>query len=295
MRTTRLIACLTAVLAASPAFAVTAGARPAPAELRVTGVAGSSYWVDVVGGVQLANADSYSTSKGSWSGIGLVKPSRHGDAQVFVALDLPQSVRCAGGSCPWTVPPPDLTSDAEGALTAGRYRLVLLGERGRSVSVALRPLNGRLRLVGRAPAVPVTAAIHSGTAVAAHQVQLHAFDSMPGGHGFAVAWSVQYESAEPAGALQSSGCVTDGPTDTTASSVGGVAACGDLQGFDFMGPTSAGLTSVDGSPGYAPVNASAIGIYGPQDSTPIGVGWDAAVVAPTAYLGDVFVGFAVPF
>jgi len=222
MRSIRPLAVLAAALVAAPALVVSAGARPAPQTLRVTGLAGSSYWVDVAPGTQLANADSYSTSRGTWSGIGLVKPSRGADPQVFVALDLPQSVRCAGSSCPWVVPPPDLTSDSDGRLAAGRYRLVLLGERGKSVAVALRPLNGRIRIVGRAGAVPVTAAVHSGTAVAAHQVQLHAFDSMPGGRGFGVAWSVQYESAEPAGALQSSGCATDGPTNTVVSSIGGV-------------------------------------------------------------------------
>jgi len=295
MRSIRPLVFLSAALVAAPALVVSASARPAPPTLRVTGLAGTSYWVDVAAGTQLANAASYSTSRGTWSGIGLVKPSRDADPQVFVALDLPQSVRCPGSSCAWIAPAADLTSDPDGRLAPGRYRLVLLGERGKSVSVALRPDFGRIRLVGRAGAVPVTAAIHSGTAVAAHQVQLHAFDSMPGGHGFAVAWSVQYESADPAGALQSSGCVTDGPNDTAVSSIGGVAACGDLNGFDFMGPTSAGLTSVNGTPGYAPVNSSAMGMYGPQDSTPIGVGWDAAVVAPTAYLGNVFVGFAVPF
>jgi len=295
MRSIRSLVALTAALAAAPALVVSAGARPTAPTLRVTGLVGSSYWVDVAAGTQLANADSYSTSRGTWSGIGLVKPTRGTDAQVFVALDLPESLRCPGSTCAWIAPSADLTSDPDGRLAAGRYRLVLLGERGKSVTVALRPMSGRIRMVRRAASVPVTGANHSGTAVASHQLQLHAFDSMPGGHGFAVAWSVQYESAEPAGALQSSGCITDGPNDTAVSSAGGVAACGDLKGFDFMGPTSAGVTSVDGTPGYAPVNSSAMGTYGPQDDMRIGVGWDAAVVAPTAYLGDVFVGFAVPF
>lgn len=286
---------LAAVLVIASPLAVSASARTAPPVLRVTGVAGSSYWVDVAAGTQLANADSYSTSRGTWSGIGLVQPSRGRNPQVFVALDLPQSVRCAGGTCPWTVPPPDMTSDPDGNLAAGRYRLVLLGERGTSVAVTLRPLAGRIRMIGRASAVAVTAAQHSGTAVAAHQLQLHAFDSMPGGHGFGVAWSVQYESAQPAGALESSGCATDGPTDTVVASIGGVGPCGDFQGFDFMGPTTVGVTSIDGTPGYAPVNATAMGIYGPQDNTRAGVGWDSAVVAPSAYLGDIFVGFALPF
>lgn len=300
MRSKQRISCVAAALVVAPALVTpalvtSASARPASPVLRVTGTAGSSYWVTVGAGTELANAASYSTSPGAWSGIALVKPSHGADAQVFVALDLPQSVRCGGNTCPWTVPPPDLTSDPDGRLAAGRYRLVLLGDRGKSVSVALQPLAGRVRLAGRAPAVPLTAALHHGTAAAGNEVRLHTFDWMPGGHGFAVAWSMQFHSAQPAGLLQTAACVSDGPVDTTVASVGGVAPCADFSGFDFVGNADAGPISPDGLPGYAPVDAAAVGVYGPQDTTPIGAGWDSGVVAPAAHLGDVFVGFAVPF
>ena len=104
-------------------------------------------------------------------------------------------------------------------------------------------------------------------------------------------WSVQYLDVQPAGAFQTQGCATDGLNDTVVSTLGGVAGCGPL---GLAGPTGAGPTSIGGTPGYAPVNAAAIGEWGPQDSSPMGVGWDASTVGTTSYLGDVFVGFALP-
>ena len=288
----RALGCFSVALLTSAGFAMPVAARSAPPTLRVAGPAGSSYWVEVSAGTQLANAGDYSTSPHSWSGLGLVRPAGSaGPAQVFVSLDLPQSVRCAGSTCPWFAPPPDLTSDSDGRLAPGRYRLVLLGARGTPVSVALQPLSGRVRLVSRAPAAPVIAALRQGTGPAGHEAVLHTFDSMPGGKGFAVMWSVQYLDVQPAGAFQTQGCATDGLNDTVVSTLGGLAGCGPL---GFAGSGGAGPTTIDGTPGYAPVNAAAIGEWGPQDAAPMGVGWDASIVGTTSYLGDVFVGFAVP-
>jgi hypothetical protein len=116
----RALGCLAVALLTSAGFAMPVAARSAPPTLRVAGPAGSSYWVEVSAGTQLANAGDYSTSPHSWSGLGLVRPAGSaGPAQVFVSLDLPQSVRCAGSTCPWLAPPPDLTSD--GRLAPGRY------------------------------------------------------------------------------------------------------------------------------------------------------------------------------
>jgi hypothetical protein len=292
MRTTRLLGSVAVMLVAASAVIDPVEARTAPPTLRVAGVAGSSYWVDVSPGTQLANAGDYSRSPHTWSGIGLVRPAGSaGAAQVFVSLDLPQSVRCAGATCPWLAPPPDLTSDTDGRLAPGRYRLVLLGARGTPVVVALQPLSGRVRLVSRAPAVPVTASQREGTRPAGHEAVLHTFDEMPGGNGFAVMWSVQYLDVQPAGAFQTQGCATDGLNDTVVSTLGGVAGCGPL---GFAGSGGAGPTSIDGTPGYAPVNAAAIGEWGPQDASPMGVGWDASIAGSTSYLGEVFVGFALP-
>lgn len=293
MRTRRVLGGLAVTLLSAAAIVNPVEARPAPAILHVTGVAGSAYWVDVSRGTQLSNAGDYSTSPHRWSGVALVQPTRTFSPQVFVSLDLPQSLRCAGSSCPWLAPPPDLTSDGDGRLLPGRYRLVLLGERGTPVSVALQPLSGRIRLISPAPAVRVTAAHHDGTAVAGRQVLLHSFDQMPGGNGFAVVWSIQYLAVQPAGVFQSAACTTDGITDTVVTNLKDLGSC---TGWGTDGPIAAGPTSVSPTtPGYAPVNAAALGEFGEQASSPMGIGWDASAVAPTAYLGDVFVGFSVPY
>jgi hypothetical protein len=282
-------------------IAVPAGASGVPSPvLRVEGLAGSSYWVQVAPGTQLGNADDYTTAVGghAWSGIALVRPSRAaGGAQVFVSVDLPESVRCPGGHCPWEAPPPDLTSDEDANLAPGRYRLVLLGAPGTRVSAVVRPGRGRVSWSAsrHAPAVRLTAALTTGQGPAGHQTALHDFHSMPGGHGFGVIWSVQYLAVDPVGLMESAVCITDGPNDTAVASLGGIAPCADTKGIDVLGPAAVGPTSVAPLPGYAPVNAAAAGVYGPQDDRPSGVGWDASLVAPASYLGDVFVGFALPF
>jgi hypothetical protein len=294
---------------ASVALLLGAGVAPAAAHaaggghgwtLRVEGASGTSYWVDVTARTELANAGGVSrlVAGTGWSGVALVRPSANPSAAgVYVALDLPAALRCPGGQCPWTAPPPDMTSDPEGFLTPGRYRLVLLGPPGTRVSASLGSALGRVRWAPHRAAGPVrlSTATTEGQGVAGHEAVLHTFHAMPGGHGFNVVWSVQYYAVAPAGVVETTPCITDGPTDTTIASAGGVAPCADFQGFDFLGGTSVGTTYYAPAPtGYAPVSAAAAGSYGREDGRPVGVGWDAMTVAPGSYLGNVFVGFSLP-
>ena len=58
----RALGCFSVALLTSAGFAMPVAARSAPPTLRVAGPAGSSYWVEVSAGTQLANAGDYSTT-----------------------------------------------------------------------------------------------------------------------------------------------------------------------------------------------------------------------------------------
>ena len=277
-------------------FAPTADATSA---LHVRGVAGSSYWVTVAPGTQFSNAGwdaTASSTPGGWGAVALVrlsKDERVRPSDVYAATYLPESVRCPGARCPWAVPPPVFTSDMEGNLAAGRYRLVLIGPKGSTVDVALHPTRGRVSSPHRAPSVLTTAVMVAGTGPAGHESVLNGYASLPPGQGWGLIMGLPVYAIAPAGVISYAGCITAGPSDSIVETVGGVAPCADFRGLDvFNGPDAAPATTVVGTPptGYA----GAAAVWGPRLGDSFGAGWDMTATGASSFLRFAVAGFALP-
>lgn len=294
----RRFAVAAATLAAACAVVSAPNAHATPA-LDVRGPAGSSFWVTVSPGTQFnsGGTDVTATSApGGWASIAIVRVSKdevHHPSDVYAATYLPESVRCPGASCRYEVPPPAMTSDINGKLPSGRYRLVLLGPAGSVVDVTVHPMHGRVLSPQRAGSVLMKSELATGAGPASHETALHAYAALPPGQGWGLVLGLPTYAIAPAGAVGEDGCVTVGPSDTVATTIGGVAPCADFQGFDvFTGASAYPATSVVGAPTASWAGEAAV--WGPRDGDSLGVGWDMTVAAPSSYLRFAVVGFALP-
>jgi hypothetical protein len=275
-------------------------ARAASAPLSLAGRSGTTFTVRIAAGTVLSNVGADTPTKasdGSWSGVAIVAPTNdelRRPAQLYQAVAWPESWRCPGSACRWTVaPPPVVGSSATGGLRAGIYKVVLLGAAGARVTVALRPRAGGIRLVNGAATrfTRLTTRVVAGQGVPGREFVLHSFASLPAGSGWGLAVGYNLMAVAPFGASAIQRCVTAGPTNTVLASEGGVFPCADASGEDYLFTPDAGTI---GPSGYAPVQGSWAFVSGRHDDAPLGVGLDQAVLATSSYLRFLFVGYSLP-
>lgn len=280
--------------------------------LRVAGLAGTSYWVDVTSGTLMggvyADVATSTASNGLWSGVAIVRPSRdpvsgRDTSQLFAGFDLPDALRCPGTKCPWSAPPPTATGSADGSLAQGRYRLILLGSPGAKVTATVTPLKGRITLVPhmRTRQVAEVSSFNVAVGTVGHETVLHTFSSIPADPGWGLVLSMPMFDIQPAGFIADESCMVAGSTDSATSSLGGVVPCEDPNGGGFtfftqaeVGP-SIGPTPVAPSEGYVSPGAPLDASWGAHPHVPMGVGWEFSAAGPTTYLRCLFVGFNIPY
>jgi hypothetical protein len=305
---------LLAPLAVLATFLTSPAHAAAPPVVRATvvlaGPAGSVATMTVDRTVRLGNGGgdvALSSSGGSWSGIVIVDRSTPPTALtmnrtgLYAGIDVPQKLRCPGGTCPYTdgIGPPVFGTDDAGdgyvRLVPGTYYVFLAGERGHTVRAVLSPRDAR---PGRVTLHPVagTGAAASGLFKAGGpqpgaEARVDAFGWAPAGHrwSFAGVWSPY--ALLPAGVQQVSGCLTVGPPGPVPAD-NGVAPCADGDGEDVVFAPQLSV-SADHVPDMStPVGSSGAAMWGPgaDGDDRFGAGVEHTGSAPSSWLRAVVVG-----
>jgi hypothetical protein len=293
---------LIAAALAAGTLAAPAGAAPKPQVVVVTGAAGTM--AEVVLRAPVAITDDgkrlhAAASKGGWAGFVVVAaagdPAKRAS---MVSVTMTEQFRCPGTTCAWTAGGPpaiaDMDSRGRATLPAGRYRVVLAGEAGSTVTATLAPDGAHGRVAVRTSARPLTyrVATSAGTGAAGADAVLHTYEEIPDAGVWSGVAMYAAHAASPAGALFSASCMTAGSDNAASRQVGGTAPCHDLQGEDFTQSPAAGPVADRTHGAYAPVGASAVAVTG-RSGDPFGVGYDIAVVAPSSSLRSVFIGVSL--
>jgi hypothetical protein len=285
------------------ALAAPAHAAPpvAPRTLDVSGPANSVVEVVIDRTVRLGNGGgdvTMTTSRGSWSGIVIASrtapPNAFNQAKsgLYVGVQVPQSARCPGGTCPWTLgiePPVEGTDDGNGAIVLhrGTYVVALLGPAGQTVHARITlagARSGTLTLhTGAVRGVGAASSFAAGGPAAGHQTHADSFLWAPGGQHWSTAATYQLYALEPAGTIDANGCLTVGPQRPATT---GISPCTDGDGEDVLFTSPPGYTVHNVPVGTVDVGSGGAFVWGPAPGGDdrFGAGSTVDAVAPESWL-----------
>ena len=250
------------------------------------------------GGNTLTKADH-----GGWAAVVMAMKNAPVSGRPFLlAAYVDPSLRCNGGSCPWSAGhPPAMSSDWEEddglmRLPPGTYNVVLFGERGSVVTAKLFPdgSTGAPIKVEATKKVPgYWASATPGVGDPGSQYALHAYDQTTAGPGWGIAAMYGVWAVEGPGVFATEYCTTVGSRHQVVTTAGGVVPCAQPTGSNFRFGPQAGPFYYPPVGAYAPVQSGAVAISGPADE-PIGMGVDTVIQAPVSHQVALFVAVRLP-